>query len=572
MEIELGWSRQATAERLIAGGRVVLAVASLAAIWADPAEPARHAATVYGICVAYLVYALAIGAVAWIYLRRLPRFGLITHLIDLPVFTLLLYFTDGPASPFFAYFVFAVLSATLRWRWAGAMLTMAAVLFAFVAVGLFLDLVQHRPEFEFNRFLIRSVYLVILAVLVGYLGAFEERLRGDISRIASWQRGTGDDAAMITNALSQAVAICNAPRAALLWEQDEEPWLQMELYEDAELRRERISPVHYRDAVTPELAGQAFLCADCTAQSPAVLANAGDGPRWAKLAPLSRALCAWLSTRAVLAAPLAGTGVSGWLFVLDHPRPTSDHLTLIVIVARQVAAELEQIVARRDVARSAGLNERMRLARDLHDGVLQALAGVGLQLQAIGRDAPAGSGTATRLAQLERLIVAEQRDLRFFIRSMRPAPIDPSRVSESLFTQLQELGERIAAHWSIAVSVSGIGTGDLISEPLAQEVYRLVQEALVNAARHAKARTASAEVALDDERVVITVTDDGRGFDFHGRRNLQALAESGQGPVSLRERIAALGGELEIDSTERGAHVTMTLSLRPAGSAAGPRA
>jgi len=101
-----------------------------------------------------------------------------------------------------------------------------------------------------------------------------------------------------------------------------------------------------------------------------------------------------------------------------------------------------------------------------------------------------------------------------------------------------------------------------ISSVLAHEVYYLIQEALINTAKHAQATTAHVRLGSQDDQVHIVVADDGGGFPFRGRYDLAALTESALGPASLKARIVSLAGEFIIDSTECGARLKITLPLR----------
>jgi signal transduction histidine kinase len=110
--------------------------------------------------------------------------------------------------------------------------------------------------------------------------------------------------------------------------------------------------------------------------------------------------------------------------------------------------------------------------------------------------------------------------------------------------------------------------GKKIPGTLARDVYLLLHEALVNAARHSGASSAYVTIGIEHDRLSITVTDDGVGFRFRGRYDHAALVALNLGPVSLLERTAALGGSLSIDSSDSGASLSITLPLSPvAGSA-----
>src|SRR5437867_6057251 len=149
------------AERLIATSRLVLAAFSLLAVWIASATAPSYGRLTTLLLAAYLGYALVLAMVAWFAHASLVRFGLLTHALDLALFSLFVYLTEGPASPFFTYFVFALVAATLRWQSRGALWTAAMAVVAFNAVGLYAAQVIRDPNFELDRFFTRSAYLVV---------------------------------------------------------------------------------------------------------------------------------------------------------------------------------------------------------------------------------------------------------------------------------------------------------------------------------------------------------------------------------------------------------------------------
>jgi len=243
-----------------------------------------------------------------------------------------------------------------------------------------------------------------------------------------------------------------------------------------------------------------------------------------------------------------GETVQGRLFALDRRDLERDHLVLGEIVAQRVAAELDQFYLTRQLRTAAVTDERVRLACDLHDGMLQSLTGTALQLQALSglleKDPPSAPG---QLREIQRLIAGDQRDLRFFIEELKPVPAALAG-PDDLATRMAELSDRLKRLWDLNVEVRLEELDGRLSEALTRQLYRLLREALFNVARHAGASSVRVEVALRERALSITVTDDGRGFPFTGRYDHEELQRQKLGPVSLMERIAALGGSMAIDT------------------------
>ena len=189
----MGWSdslpvlRQRP-ERVIAAGRAILAGMSLLAVWLDPAEPSRFVAATYTVLTCYLVYAIGLFVVVWRLGPRVDRLALPTHLLDVPLFGLLIFLPEGATSPFFAFFVFSLLAAALRWQAPGVIWTGLAVLLVYGGVSLYAAGVLEGPGFELNRFVIRISYLAVVVLLLGYISFYEQRLRSERMALAAWPR------------------------------------------------------------------------------------------------------------------------------------------------------------------------------------------------------------------------------------------------------------------------------------------------------------------------------------------------------------------------------------------------
>ncbi len=556
------YSPQSRAERLIAAGRVVLAAFSLLAIWLDPSEPTKYANTTYALLAVYVAYSVLIAAWVWSTDTPLGRLGLLTHIADLAAFSLFMYLTEGPTSPFFVYFIFSLVCGTVRWQWRGALWTAAAALAAFLGLGFYAGNILNDPHFELNRFIIRAVYLAVTATLLGYLGAYEQQLHHEIYQLSTWPQANPRGQAPLRELLETAASIFGAPRVLLAWEEPEEPWLHLAWWSNGRLKWTRHPPNAFDPLVAGSLAETAFLCTRLRTPAPTVLHTSSNGFGRFRGAPLHQELLAQFPADAVVGLPLKGVGMAGYLFFLDKPRMTSDDLMLGEIIARQVTARLDHFNLLQKLKQGAVTEERIRLARDLHDGLLQSLAGAALQLQTVERLLEENPQSAReRLLDIQRLISAEQRDLRFFIQELRPAPAGPPGSETSLSMRLVELGGRFERFWGLRVEVRALPVESVISDSLANQIYRIVHEALANAARHAGASAARVEVGLGDNSVHILVADNGHGFRFRGHYDHATLMAEKMGPVSLKERIDSLHGTLAIDSSESGARLEISLPL-----------
>jgi signal transduction histidine kinase len=546
------------AERLIATGRVVLAWFSLLAVWLDPLTPHAHVHATYRLLLGYVAYALVVAWFVWLTHVRLVRLRLVTHVLDLLFFSLLTYLTEGPTSPFFTYFMFSIASATLRWRWRGALWTAAAALGTLIGVGTYADEVLGKRGFEQRRFIIPGVYLAVTAGLLGYLGAYEARRRREMSELAAWPRVVAREPELPQpEMLESAARFLGAPRVLLAWEEPEEPWLHLASWTGGALRCSREAPETFDPVVAGPLAGLTFLSGDVRAPAPAVLYHRPDELRSWRGSPIHPALQARFAMGAVLCLPLRGECLGGHLFALDKPRMTGDDLLLGEVVAQQVASSMEQSLLSRRLRLAAAAEERNLLSRDLHDGVLQSLTGAALQLQTVQRLWDSNPQAARdRLAAIQRLIADEQRDLRVFIRDSKRGP---GAGDTGLHACLRDLVQRLEGVWGLRVELHLDGVDDRSYDAMTYDICLIVREALVNAARHAAASAVRVAVVAEDGQIRIVVTDNGRGFPFQGHYDHAMLTALRLGPVMLKERVQSIGGTLAIRSSSAGVRLDIRL-------------
>ena len=560
------YSAQIRAERLISAGRVVLAICALTAVSASPREALHFDPLVaYAVLGSYALYAVAVATAVWRAPRPLLRTRLATHVIDLVVFTTMYFSEQHVASGFFVFFVFSLLSATLRWQWRGTLFT--AIIAFGIALAAALYQASSAEQFESNRLLIRGLYLTVVAILLGYLGVHEVRLRREITRLASWSTTLPDDAdGMIQDVLARISEVLTAPRVLLVWEEREEPWLNLALWSGQKVQSSREAPNTLTPLTAEALADTDFFCADVDAATPTVLYAAdGEFARWRGV-PLNPQLQERFAIKRVLSVQFQSANLTGRILWLDKSRISTDQLAFGQLIARQVSARLDHFYLVDDRRRAAAEEERIRLARDLHDGLLQSLTAMALKLEEVRTLVDEEPHSAEkRLLAIQRLIGAEQRYLRFFIAHLKP--FASPQPDASLDARLELLAQRVELEWAVTVDLHSMHVGAPLSADLSDELYYLISEALVNAARHAQASSVRVDLDVGEPTIAITIADNGRGFPFVGRYAhtvLKALRMAA--PVTLCERVEALQGALTIDSSDTGARIEIAIPRVSAAS------
>ena len=197
-------------------------------------------------------------------------------------------------------------------------------------------------------------------------------------------------------------------------------------------------------------------------------------------------------------------------------------------------------------AREAGvLDERRRMAREIHDTLAQGLTGIVTQLQAAEQAASRTPGDPTgwrrHVAAATRLARESLIEARRSVDALRPEPLECGRLSEAL----ADVAERWSVLNGITAEVTTTGTARPIDPEAEFALLRAAQEALANVARHAHATRVGLTISYMENEVALDVRDNGVGFD-------PALPDHGFGLVAMRQRIAALAGTLQVESEPGG--------------------
>ena len=543
---------------------MILFTFALFAIWLDHTGPVWNIATAYSLLAGCLCYSMFLFWAAWRTDFNWTDPAFVIHALDLLIFVVFMFLTSAPTSHFFAFFaLFLLVSATLRWQWRGIIYTAVIILGVETAMVLYPAGLPLSAKYEIDHFICDSIYLLVVSILLGYLGAHEQQQRDRVSDLAAWPRTIPEEIyPLVSQILQRSSSILAAPRTLLLWNEEEEPRLHAASWSRGQFHHSIESPDTLGSMVAEHMAGKNFFCRDSLAKKPLVLHSSPAGfEQWQGM-PLHPELQRRFSIKSVLSLALQGERVSGRLFALDKKYMNSDDLALGRIVSREVSCNLDQFYQQERLRQTSAVEERVRLARDLHDGLLQTLTGAVMQLDTARQLMEKEPQTARqRLLEIQKQISDEQQNLRSHIRQLKLTNSGLPEWDGDLSKRLEELAGRIGSQWGVHV---GIDVNlNLIRLPwtMAQEIYFIIQEAMINAVRHARASSIQAEITSTDHQLQIIVTDNGHGFPFDGRYDHAALTGMDLGPIVLRERVTSLGGRLAIESGKTGARIEITLTI-----------
>lgn len=379
--------------------------------------------------------------------------------------------------------------------------------------------------------------------------------------ISSWIRGPlpADAEELTSEALERSTAIFGCSRAVLVWEETEEPWQNVDLWLHGERHSERGSR-RFDPVVDARVGRHHFHTPDALRSEPVVVFGKDEFPRQIEGPVVHEGLAKEFQMRSILSLDLLGDTIDGRLFLLN---PARIDRFLAEIVASIVASRFD-IFARVQTARHDAVSEQMiRVARDLHDGLLQSFTGVVLQLETVHQILETDPAQAQKMiTQLEAVLMADQRELRAYLEKLRPGPrVRQTDQDFNLRARLADLVRRYRDQWDIAVAFVLEPMEKTLLDSLGWETYRIIAEAVSNSAKHGEAKHVGITIGTAGDRLKIVVQDDGRGLATKGRYNLIELSAKRLGPTILGERVASLNGDGVVESSDNGLTITVTLPL-----------
>jgi len=540
MHPSVGKGLHHTSGRVIALGRLMLATLYLIAVWLDAELPVYQPSATYGLLVGYILFASAMAVTTWSNWWYDARLAGPAHAVDILIFTLMVLLTDGQTSPYFAFFIFVMLSAAIRWGWRATTLTAILLALMFTITGL-LDLTP-AEHMEPDRFVIRAGHLAILSMILIWFGASRQWPRLTLGELELNDQPSLDESPL-EGGLRSALDGLQSNRGMILW---------------CDQGRGRVTGMEIEDHVVTELeaataevdlgiGGVPFLY-----DLPRRRALWRDADRnLVAFDPFDRiraATARQLRLDEGLAIPLRSDGGDGIMFIERVPGLSTDHLDAGVLAGAQAAAHIQRHRLLRTAEENAEARSRLILARDLHDSVVQFLAGAAFRLEALKRSNAAGRDVDPELNELKQLMLQEQRELRSFITSLRSGPLT---AFNELAKDLKGLAAHLSRQWAIRCEFVSKPAEMMIPTRVRLDAHQLMREAVANAVRHAAAKSVTIEAVAKADQLKLEFINDGAEFQTRGGRL--------EMPTSLKDRVEQAGGALDL---ARGMGVTkLSISL-----------
>lgn len=521
-------------EWLIAFGRLVTCLFAGLAIYLDPTKPSRLLGETQFILAGYALFALFL--VLFPSRRRLDAPAHIaTHAVDVLVLGLLMWLTDELSSPFFAFLPFTLFATALRWGMRGAIAGGIVLEITMILVG-WPDLEDGEPEL--NVVIMRSAYLLVAAMILGYLGAYRDRSRQRLSQLAAWPLApaTRERHAWLRDILDHAAEVLETPCLVVLWHDLEKSTGMLGVRDEAGLHMVAVDDRRFWLVHGPRLASPSnrALEAQRLAELLAALPDTAVAPGRAAY---------------VCAAPIAGIRYRGRLFVLDARYRHDESAALTEMIATRIGYELERLALVREIANAARAEERVRVARDLHDSVLQDLTAAGLKLKAATNRVPKSAQPA--LSAVSALMADQQRRIRLFVENERRGGMKAhSQPVRALADNVRSLRKQWDCNLVLKLDPPDID----LPAPVCDAVSKLISEATANAVKHGRATQVDLMLTRAHDRLRLGIADNGVGIP-------DPAAFERSGPMSLRGRVDDLAGSLSITRFAPGLAMTIELPL-----------
>jgi len=560
-------------ERWLATARVFLAISALVAIWMAP-ESSGYSPWVYWFLGLYIVH----GVVVMLLLRyrheSTKAFRTLVHGADIvwPAFVSL--FATSQQSPFFLFFVFVLVAAAYRWGLPETFGTSAAIVTLLwiesvaVKLGLvvwFDRVLAHNglpllgvnvPDLEPKHLITISAYLLVMGLLLGYLAEQQKQLRAEravITRVLGRVRVDEGLSGTLREILGELLSVYGARRALVASQEtnsyrvfvgevhasDGRP-SQLRWLESSATDRETYLFESNANAALAVRRNGGFQLLGLDSEGGRLRMSPGDG--MAHLASAQSFECT------AFVSFVFGREWWGRIFLLDPGMggDREEELRFLQELVRQVGPAVYNVYLLRRLRQRAGAVERARVARELHDGAVQSLIAMEMQVDVLKRSSESRDSVLTpELARIQGLLREEVLKLRELMQQMKSLDVD----SSNLARHIEEVVERFQRETGISAGFVCEVQPLQLPQLTCREMVRIAQEGLVNIRKHSGAKHAMVRLDGREDCYRLSIEDDGGGFsDLTGRFTFAELEAMRKGPLVIRERVRLIGADLALES------------------------
>jgi signal transduction histidine kinase len=539
-------------------------------LWLDPEEVRSPWA--YALLGFYIAHAAAI-----LILLRSPQqsstpLRLMVHCVDVLWPALISAYTIGQNNPFFLFFVFVLAAAAYRWGlWETLMTAIASVSLLWLETVSFKEgtlralntwATHHRmPAIQVNilgiepkQLFMESVYLIVMGLLLGYLAERQKKLSAEKDIAARMLRLVRVDiglAGSLAHILSELVRLYGATRALIVTRESGSHRVYMgELESNSALLELRWSDAGppASEAYLKESRAETWYAIRSEKEDFSITGLDSSGAFLRAVdAVVVRGFADLYQFQSLAASSFSFSHeLTGriFLFNLNLRSGNDEELGFLQDLVRQITPAVYNLYLLRRLRSRAGAAERARLVRELHDGAVQSLIGVEMQVDVLRRHAPLATSMTDELERIQGLLREEVLKLRELMQEMKSTEVDARRLAG----YLRDTVQRFQRETGIAAQFVMDGDEIVLPSAVCRELARIAQEALVNVRKHSGARQVIVQLLQEGGGWLLVVEDDGAGFPFSGRVSQSELEVSGKAPAIIRERVRLIQADLTIES------------------------
>ena len=536
--------------RMIAVMRLVMASAILLIFFLDSTWTGQSVASPsFNILIFYTLFSLVLYLFEFYERPLIP--AITAHWVDVGWYALLIAVSNDVNSIYLYGFFFSILIASFRWGFKSGLQVVIVSAALFIIIGMLPAPV--RSELPLNQFLIRPIFLVALGFMIAYWGGLEIKLKRrlallrEVNTLSNPRFGVDRTIGSVMERLRS------------FYEADVCLLVMSDLH-TAELHLRRADRRDPEKATHAQPASEQTLARLTTLPASYGVVRRGRWCRWFRvgkncyaidLAKGTRVdiqdekieeLATALDASSFITVPLRYRNEEVGRIFLTSSRPVfeSSDVSFIVQVFDQVLPIIDNIRLVDRLALDAAEYERQKIARDIHDSVIQPYIGLQIGLSAIRQKLHLGIDVTGNVERLLQITGEEVADLRQFVSTLKAN----GRRSENLLPAVQRFADKFGKVSGIKIYVEA--TSEIcINDRLAAEAFQMIAEGLSNIRRHTESQQADIEMSCQDGQLTLHIKNYGGGD----------AADTSFVPRSITERAVALGGQASVRQTLDGGTV-----------------